>query len=284
MNNSVAEIKFNIIERFIDAQLARGKSNLTAKTYRQAIEAFDKFLKSNGGNLNSLTRHDVQSYISHLEDEGKSATTVNKIFAVISVFAKFVKRPNITEDIRLTEVRKTRHIAPKSLERNERNSLLREIERKGNLRDIAIVYTLLHTGLRVSELVALKREDVVIGERSGSLKVRSGKGNVARTVPLSPEARLHISRYLASRTDNDPALFLSNYRKQISVRAVQHLLNNFAVYPHMLRHTFCRELVSKGVDISTVAELAGHADINVTRRYSKPSESELEQAINKAFS
>lgn len=284
MNKSVVEVEFNIIERFVEHQITRGKSELTAKTYRHAIEAFDKFLKSNGGSINNLTRHDVQTYITHIENEGKSATTVNKVFAIISVFAKFIKRPNVIEDVRLTEVRKVRNIAPKCMERNERNSLLREIERKGNLRDIAIVYTLLHTGLRVSELVALNLEDVIIGERSGSVRVRSGKGNVARTVPLSPEVRLHLSKYIASRTDDNPALFISNYKQQISVRAVQHLLSNFGVHPHKLRHTFCRELVSKGIDISTVAELAGHADINVTRRYSKPTEKELEQAINKAFS
>lgn len=184
----------------------------------------------------------------------------------------------------MPEVRKIRHIAPKCLERNERNSLLREVERKGNLRDIAITYTLLHCGLRISELVALNREDIIIKDRSGSLKVRNGKGNVARTVPLSAEVRLHLSRYLETRTDNDPALFLSNYKKRISVRACQHMLSAFGVHPHQCRHTFCRQLVSQGVDIATVAELAGHADVNVSRRYSMPTERELERAIERAFS
>lgn len=72
--------------------------------------------------------------------------------------------------------------------------------------------------------------------------------------------------------------------QRISVRAVQHMLSNYSVHPHALRHTFARELVSKGVDLSTVADLCGHADINVTRRYSKPTEKDLETAIAKAFS
>ena len=80
------------------------------------------------------------------------------------------------------------------------------------------------------------------------------------------------------------ALFLSNYRQRISVRTVQYMLSKFGVHPHILRHTFCRELVRAGVDIATVAELAGHADINVTRRYSKPTVSELKQGIERAFS
>lgn len=219
-----------------------------------------------------------------METKGRSATTINKVFAVISVFARFIKRQEIIQDIRFPEARKVNHIAPKSLERKERNSLLREVERDGNLRNIAITYTLLHCGLRVSELVALNRDDIIIQERSGSVKVRNGKGNLARTVPLSAEARLNLTRYLETRTDTDPALFLSNYRQRMSVRTVQHLLNDYGVHPHLMRHTFCRELVSNGVDISTVAELAGHADTNVTRRYSKPSQLELEHAIEKAFS
>ena len=100
---------------------------------------------------------------------------------------------------------------------------------------------------------------------------------------LSLFQRRFVYTYLEMRTDGDAALFLSNYRQRMSVRTVQHLLNDYGVHTHLMRHTFCRELVSNGVDISTVAELAGHADINVTRRYSKPSERELEQAIEKAF-
>lgn len=284
MINSVVEINTHLINKFIDAQLSQGKSELTAKTYRQAMEAFDHWLVNNGGDLNGLTRHDIQSYIKSLEANGKSATTINKVFAVISVFARFIKRQEIAQDIRLPEARKVNHIAPKALDKKERNRLLRAVERDGSLRNIAITYILLHCGLRVSELVALNREDIVIRERSGSVNVRNGKGNVARTVPLSAEARLNLSRYLETRGDNDPALFLSNYQQRISVRAVQHLLKDYGVHPHLIRHTFCRELVSNGIDIATVAELAGHSDINVTRRYSKPSPSELEQAIEKAFS
>ena len=71
--------------------------------------------------------------------------------------------------------------------------MFREVEWDGSLRNIAITYTLLHCGLRVSELVALNREDIIIRERSGSVKVRNRKGNVARTVPLSAEVRLHLS-------------------------------------------------------------------------------------------
>ncbi len=273
-----------VISDFISYMLAKGKSPQTAKTYRHSLELFNDWLAEYGGNISELTRVDVQLFIQYLESKGNSASTINNRFAAISKFAKFINHPHTIEDIRLPEVRQVRNIAPKSLERSERNTLLRELERKGNERDLAIVNTLLRTGIRVSELVALNRSDVTIGERSGVLVVRNGKGNVSRKVPLSAEARLFIKRYLDIRQDNDPALFLSNYGKRISVRTVQHMLANYGVHPHQLRHTFAKELVSKGVDISTVADLCGHADINVTRRYSKPTEKDLEIAIDKAFS
>lgn len=279
MQKSVVEV----IGRFRLAQIDEGKSELTAKTYALTLNKFHEWLLTNDGDINDLTRHDVQSYMTHLDESGISASTITKTYAAISVFARFVERPHIMENIRKPEFRKQRNVAPKSLERNDRNKLLREVERGGNLRDIAIVSVLLHTGLRVSELCALDRDDISISERKGMLTVRHGKGNVSRTVPLSAEARHHLQKYIDTRHDQAAALFLSNERRRISARAVQHMLKKHEVHPHMLRHTFCRELVQSGVDISTVAELAGHSDINVTRRYSKPTHEDLEHAIEHAF-
>jgi integrase/recombinase XerD len=72
-------------------------------------------------------------------------------------------------------------------------------------------------------------------------------------------------------------------RSVISERSVQHMLSNYGIHPHMLRHTYARELVADKVDIATVAELMGHSDINVTRRYAKPNEHELEEAVSRVF-
>jgi integrase/recombinase XerD len=262
----------------------KGKSENTAKNYTRTLAEFKRWLDDSDGDFDRLTRIDVQQFVNYLQERGNSPTTVKNKFACLRSYAHYIKRPDIIEDIRVPEVREVRNIAPKSLERNERNRLLREVERDGNLRDIAMTYMLLMTGLRVSELVALDRDDVTMSERSGSVLVRNGKGNVSRKVPLASEVRLHLRRYLWTRDDNEIALFLSNRGQRISVRAVQHTLRKYGVHPHELRHTFSRELVSKGIDISTVAELAGHRDINVTRRYSMPTEKELEDAIDRAFS
>ena len=272
-----------VIERFMQVLESEGCSPGTIKNYTRSIREFSGWLQENGGDINQLTRVDVQQYIYHLERKGNTATTIENKFAALSVLASYLDASHVLRNIRRPEVRKSRFIAPKSLDKNERNGVLREAERTRNKRSIAIVYLFLYSGLRVSEMVALDRDDVVIGERSGSIRVRKGKGNVSRNVPLPIEARLQLRQYLESRTDDDPALFLSNYRVRISVRSVQRVLEKFRVHPHQLRHTYCRELVGAGVDIAIVAELAGHADINVTRRYAKPTVQELEQAVDKAF-
>ena len=271
------------IEQFVLDQEAKGKSEGTIKTYTRIIQEFMDWLEKNGGDIHQLTRIDVQQYIKHLERRGNSASTIENKFAALSVFTYYLGRTDTLQYIRKPESRKIRNIAPKSLDRNERNRILREVERSKKTRNIAIVYMLFYTGLRVSEIVALNREDVFMGERSGSVLVRKGKGDVSRKIPLPVEARIHLNQYLETREDDDPALFLSNYNKRITIRSVQRILEKYGVHPHQLRHTYCRELVGAGVDIATVAELAGHADINITRRYSKPSNDELEEAIEKIF-
>lgn len=274
------------VELFDDFEIAQsnsGKSSNTIKTYRYALKTFASWLRDSGGNIDNLTRVDVQQYIKYLETENRSAATIGKVFAAIAAFAAFKGCSHILEGIQFPVQRKALHTAPKSLSRTERNKLLRNVERDGNLRNLAIVYTLLFTGIRVSELCQLNRTDLKLSERSGSLTVRKGKGNIARTVPLPVDARHYISKYLESRTNTDTALFLSQYKRRISVRSVQHMLQKYNIHPHQLRHTYCRELVNAGIDISSIAELAGHASLEVTRRYSKPSHVELEEAISKAF-
>lgn len=261
----------------------KGKREKTIRDYIRHINNFHKWLQSEGSDLEQLTRYDVQQYIKHLQDRGNKASTLNPKFSAIVAYARYLRQSHLVENIQRPEIRHNRHISPKSLPRSDRNRMFRELERSGNLRSIAIAYLLLYTGLRVSELTALNRDDVHMGERSGNVMVRDGKGGISRTVPLPPEARYHLRRYLKIRKDDNPALFLSNFKKRISVRAVQRIFEKLGFHPHMLRHTYGRELVSSGVDIATLAELMGHSDVNVTRRYAAPSMKDLEQAVEKVF-
>lgn len=265
------------------------KSKVTAKNYKSSLEMFNESLQNNDGDLAKLTQLDIQLFITSLEAKGNSASTINNRLAAISQFSRFIGRIDITEDIRLLRKRKRpfEKFAPKLIERSEVINLLRRVEKTDNLRDIAIVNVLLRTGIRASELISLNRSEVVIGEGSESIMVHNWKGNdsssTTRCVPLSTKARVYLSKYLESRDDDDPALFLSNNRQRINVRTVQHMLNHYGVNARTLRRTFINEMYREHVDISTFAKICGDKATNVTLSYYEPTERDINEAIDKAF-
>ncbi|KEO82004.1 tyrosine-type recombinase/integrase [Tumebacillus flagellatus] len=271
-----------MLHRFLEEGL-RGKSATTIRTYEHAIKQFDEWLQGAGTNLEEYSRSDVQQYIDYLASKKKTAATINKIWSAIKLFSKWAGKNAAIEDISVVKQADIKKQAPKSLDTKERNRLIRELDRAGNARDYAILMTLMMTGIRVSELVALDRDDVETNERSGNLTVRSGKGNKERSIPLNVEARRAIQKYLGERSDEIEALFLSNRRERISVRSIQHLLGQYDVHPHQLRHTFIRGLVKENQDIAVIQSMSGHSSADMILRYSQPTEEDKMLAVESLF-
>jgi integrase/recombinase XerD len=273
----------NIIKKFNDWQKEQGKAEGTVKTYVGVLVKFQSWLATKGTLLNQISKDDVQLYLNYLEEEHRTPGTIEKYLAAISTFSYFLGKPQLVLGIQRKEKTKECDI-PDSLEENEEKQLLREVESNENLRNITIVYTLLYTGIRVSELCALNVEDIHIEDGKGKLFVKDIKGNVERVIPLSKTASDYLRNYLRSIDPNREPLFVSSVNKRISPRAVQYMLQKYNVHPHKLRHTFCQKLINKGIDINTVAKLAGHKDVNVTKRYAKIIDDlNLESAIDKTF-
>jgi integrase/recombinase XerD len=271
----------DLLTDFLTNGLA-GKSQSTIRTYRYALQNFSEWLDGAGTDLKTFARSDVQQYIDYLTAKGKSASTINKVWNAIRTFAQYTNKTDAIEDIRVVKMPDYRMQAPKALDRNERNRIIREADRSGNKRDFAIIMMLLGTGIRVSELCALNRSDIEMSERKGTARIR-GKGNKERYVNLNAEVRRALKLYLDSRNDEHEALFLSNRNKRISVRSVQTICNKYGVHPHALRHTFITDLVRKGVDLTTVQSLSGHASFDMVARYSKPSEEDKQAAVERLF-
>lgn len=253
------------VTQFVEEGM-KGKSATTVKTYRHAIEQFGGWLEGSGTELTDYARSDVQQYIDYLASQKKSPATINKIWNAVKAFSKWAGKHAAIEEIRVIQAPDIKKQAPKGLDKIERNRLIREIDRTGNKRDYAILMVLLMTGVRVEELVSLDRSDVEISDRKGTLKVRAGKGNKERTLPLEAEARRAITKYLEERTNEHTALFISNRQERISVRTVQHLLKQHGVHPHQLRHTFITGLVRAGNDIAVVQSLSGHTSADMVLR------------------
>jgi integrase/recombinase XerD len=271
----------NVIAQFTEWLKQVGKSPSTVTTYQREIQKYQDWLQQYSIYLEDITQKDVQSYVSFLEQQGKSPVTIDKILGSIRTFAKFLKRPEIIFDITVVPVEKKEEI--EVLTSFECEQLVREVKKDGHNRNIAIVYLLLHTGIRVSELCALNKSDIDF-ERNLVIVTHNSTGE-GRMIPLSDEARAYLEKHIELNRIED-ALFVSKSNERLTERSVQYMLKKYQVNPHKLRHTFCQRLVDKGVALEIVSELAGHKDINVTKRYAKSrmKQLELEKAIQSTFS
>jgi integrase/recombinase XerD len=254
------------------------KSPSTISTYKRELEKYQEWLHKKNCDINHLTKGDTQSYIIFLEQQQKSLATIDKTIGSIRTFAKFLEKPDLTFGIITKPVEKNEHI--ETLSANEYSLLLNKVKEDGDLRNTAIVYVLLHTGIRVSELCRLNRSDVDFIKNELIVQ----KNEQERLIPLSTDTRVHLQNYLESHTSKD-AIFITNAGDRITERAVQYMLKKYHVNPNKLRHTFCQKLVDNNIDIEIVSRLAGHRDLNVTKRYvkSKMNKHKLEEVLNNVF-
>jgi integrase/recombinase XerD len=265
-----------------------GISSTTFETYKHSLQIFERWLVNSGGRLTELTRVDIQTFLNSQTAHGRSPSTIRKYLSAIRYFAAQTGQIEVVNKIRIrTEA--PQPTAPKSLERRDELAMLRKLERKGNIRDLAIWWLLIQCGLRVSELCGLNLDDIQICDYKNGLRgeVRViGKRNKLRYVPIPHQASEALQQWLKVRRQvtNEPAIFLSTHRKRMTRRQVERILAGVGTHPHALRHTYCTRLAQEGnLDLVTIAELAGHSDINTTRRYTKPTRERLHEAIEQSF-
>ncbi|CRK80158.1 tyrosine-type recombinase/integrase [Neobacillus massiliamazoniensis] len=275
-NNSIEAIP--LIHDFCHWLKEQKKSPNTITTYKRDLERFQEWLQEKKSDINHLTKDDIQAYISFLEQKQKSVATIDKTAGAIRTFAKFLEKPDLIFGIKLEPVTKE---DIEVLSSDQYELLLTQVKDDGNLRDIAIVYLLLHTGLRVSELCSLNRSSVNFFKNELIVE----KGEERRTIPLSNDAKTRLEDYLKSHSSKE-AIFITKLGERITERTVQYMLKKYNVNPNKLRHTFCQRLVDSRVDLDVVSRLAGIKDLNVIKRYVKSSqikENSLGEIINNSF-
>jgi site-specific recombinase XerD len=267
----------------------------TLKAYRGDLAHFQRWFEetlSESFQPQAVTRSDLRDYRSYLLNvDRRSPATVNRRLAALRKFFQWAQARGLVTDSPTTGVRgvEVQASAPKWLEKREVDRLIRAAERHGNRRDLAIILTLRHTGLRVSELCNLRLSDLEISERKGRLIVRSGKGGKFRSVPLNLDVRKSISDYLDVRPKiQDDHVFISRFSKGIEPRAVERLIERYArfadlegVTPHTLRHSFGKHVLDSGADLVSVSSLLGHQRLETTAIYTTPSQRDLEKVVEK---
>jgi site-specific recombinase XerD len=293
-----------LIDQYRDYLTRAGKSPHTIKACGHDVGAFAQWWEGTYGqafNPQAVTSPDIQEYRGYLVRGGSKAATVNRRLIALRRFFVWAKGQQQVSDspfevLEQVLVKEQRDVAPRWLTRPEQLALVRTVRAGGSQRDQAIIQTLLGTGLRISELAALKVADVDISHRKGTLYVRAGKGGKARQIPLDRQTRQALSNYLeehepassADREDGSERLFVGQ-RGPISEPGINYLVTKYAYQArledctsHTLRHSFGKNLVDAGTPLDQVATLLGHESLDTTRIYTRPSQKDLERAVRRA--
>lgn len=277
-----------------DAYLSKALPGQTARTYSSAVRVYLSWLETGEHDGSPLAdagarNYAVRDYKTHLLTVVKrSPATVNKTLAALD---NFYTHLGLGPAQRSDGNKITRHDiprrAPKALEPRAATRYVRAVEACQSARDRLMALLPLYAGLRVSEVAGLDVDDITMSARKGSIRV-VGKGTKVRTVEVNAELRPAVQAYLAVRPPTEEkALFLTRIGTRPTPEAVDDVIAAITraagldehVTAHTLRHTFGTTLVRGGVDIVTVAELMGHASIETTRLYSRPSAEDMERAV-----
>lgn len=271
---------------FADALVARGRRPKTVSSYRSDwLGLCHWWLATYGESLETsdLDGDAVEAYKMALQASGLTPSTVNRKLVFIKRFADWALASGIIEEgahgrVRAVAAAQQAPRRPRALSDIELRRFLREVDKRAGPRDVAIVYTLLQTGLRVGELVALRREHVGLGGRAGFVRVeepRAGRGRVRR-VPIGPLARRALQVWLELRGDHDGPLFVGE-RGALTANAVQRLVRKYTAFakisasPQVLRHTFALCWLSENDnDLVGLADTLGHESLDTTRLYVTP--------------
>ncbi len=284
-----------LVETFLTDLERQEASPRTRASYRLDLTHFFRWFEQTVGEPPTpaaVTPTDVREYRGHLLNvERRQPATVNRRLGALRRFFQWAKATGLAKELPTENVKGVASAprAPRWIEKREVDRIVRTAERHGSTRDLAIVLTLRHTGVRVSELSNLTLQDVEISERKGSLTIRSGKGGKFRVLPLNVDARRAITSYLEVRpTVSTDRLFVGQRGEGISPRAVELLVAKYArlaglegVTPHTLRHSFGKHALDAGADLVSVAALLGHQRLETTAIYTTPSQRDLERVVEK---
>ena len=287
------------LDSFIEFQLIRNFYNGDRDTFLENFEptkingyADEKF-------FDKLNIQDFYAFLSYLDNHrNDSATTRSRKISAIKSFYKYMYSEieiidsNVAAKLTNPKISKRQ---PVYLTLSETETLLETISKEPNdflrARDMAIVFTFLTTGMRLSELVSINLSDV----NKDSFKI-IGKGNKERTVYLTKNCQDLINNYIIKRAqylkdDGINALFVSTRKKRISNRTVQATIDKYLekagfdtkIYStHKLRHTAATLMYKYGnVDIRALKDILGHASVSTTQIYTHLDDEDLKDAVNK---
>lgn len=277
----------------------KGLSKNTIDSYKRDLKSYSLYIKNVEGmeGWNEVSRVNIVQFLGHLGDQGKSSKTVARHVASIRSFHQFLLREKAVEQdptVHL-ETPRTERKLPKILSLSEVETLLEAPDASTPLgmRDKAMLELLYATGIRVSELIGMKLDDLHLN--MGFIRC-IGKGNKERIIPIGQTAMNVLGDYLEhsrlklrSGRERDDHLFLNHHGRGMSrqgfwknLKALQKKANiEKELTPHTLRHSFATHLLENGADLRAVQEMLGHADISTTQIYTHVTKTRLKDVYTK---
>ena len=284
----------HLVGAFLEMMSAeRGAAKNTIEAYRRDLADYSGFVSGRQQTLLTVDRTTITAYLDSLKAQGLSASSSARRLSAIRQFHRFLCADNLRGDdpTRIVASPKSRRPLPKVLSVAEVSTLLALAESEANSeaypgsRRLYVLLELLYaTGLRVSELVSLRRAAVM---RDSTYLTVTGKGSKERVVPLTDRARDAVRAYAA--TLEGPFLFPANgaeghLSRQVFARDLKGLaaragISSARVAPHVLRHAFASHLLAGGADLRVVQMLLGHADIATTQIYTHVLDERLQELV-----
>ena len=273
-----------LVAMFIAAKRIEGCSEKTLKYYQATIDAM---VSSLGKNVRHVLTEDLRTYLTEYQSRNQSSrVTIDNIRRIFSSFFSWLEDEDyiIKSPVRRIHKVKTA-ISIKETYSDEDLEKMRD--NCDELRDLAIIDTLASTGMRVGEMVLMNRDDINFAEREC---VVFGKGDKERIVYFDARAKLHIQEYLNSRTDDNPALFvtLRAPHERIQIGGIEHRLREMGkrlnipkVHPHKFRRTLATMAIDKGMPVEQLQRLLGHQRIDTTLQYAMVKQSNVKTAHRK---
>ncbi len=288
------------MERFIEKYVEylrniKKSSDNTIASYRRDLMKFATYCTEKGiTDIQSINETNINSYVLYMENQGMSMATVSRSVASIKSFFTFLHTENVIKGNPSANIKppKVEKKTPDVLTVSEVNKLLDQPSGKTpkEIRDRAMLELLYATGIRVSELVSLKVDDVNI--KMGYIECHDAKKS--RIIPIEDSAQNALSKYMnGTRKEmcKDTDLLFTNCKgapmtrqgfwKIIKVYAGKAGIDK-DITPHMIRHSFASHLVNNGADLKAVQEMLGHADISTTQIYRNNRQSRLKEEYHKA--
>ncbi|MCM1295713.1 MAG: tyrosine-type recombinase/integrase [Muribaculaceae bacterium] len=273
-----------LMVNFISAKRIEGCSEKTLNYYENTIKAF---LDSVGKPLGEISTNEIRCYLSDFQAKRNAGkVTVDNVRRILSSFFSWLEDEDYIVKSPVRRIHKVRsELTVKETISDEHLEHLRDTCTE--VRDLALIDFLVSTGVRVGELVTLNRSDIDFNERQC---IVLGKGNKERTVYFNARAKVHLQNYLATRSDDNEALFVSlaapHNRLTISgvesrVRQLGKAANICRIHPHKFRRTLATMAIDKGMPIEQVQRLLGHCKIDTTLHYAMVNQTNVRNAHRK---